>query len=203
MMDGSATMLPSVVFRVALLAVLRSKRLEGATIGVMITASHNPEPVSVSCDSECTGPAHTIQDNGVKLVDPSGAMLDQTWESHATTLANCPSTSSLLSTFQTLATHLRVDLSAPASIVYARDTRPSGPGLVEALEAGLKAFGSEVKVIDLGVTTTPVLHYVVKATNDRTGEYGRPDVEGYMEKMAASFKTLVVGNTGYVLLRLT
>jgi phosphoacetylglucosamine mutase len=128
----------------------------------------------------------------VKLVDPSGEMLDQTWEAHATTLANCPSTSSLLSTFKTIATHLRIDLSAPASIVYARDTRPSGPELIEALETGLKAFGEGVKLVDVGVTTTPVLHYVVKATNDRTGEYGKPDVEGYMQKMTENFKTLVV-----------
>lgn len=45
LMQPSATKLPSVVLRVALLAVLRSKRLEGATVGVMVTASHNPEPV--------------------------------------------------------------------------------------------------------------------------------------------------------------
>lgn len=45
LMRSSATKLPSVVLRVALLAVLRSKRLEGATVGVMVTASHNPEPV--------------------------------------------------------------------------------------------------------------------------------------------------------------
>lgn len=37
----------------------------------MITASHNPEP-----------------DNGVKLVDPHGEMLEQSWESLATRLAN-------------------------------------------------------------------------------------------------------------------
>ena len=37
----------------------------------MITASHNPE-----CD------------NGVKLVDPMGEMLAQSWEAHATRLAN-------------------------------------------------------------------------------------------------------------------
>lgn len=37
--------------------------LLGAATGLVVTASHNPE-----------------QDNGVKLVDPSGYMLQQTWE---------------------------------------------------------------------------------------------------------------------------
>lgn len=37
----------------------------------MITASHNPE-----------------EDNGVKLVDPLGEMLEVAWEKRATTLAN-------------------------------------------------------------------------------------------------------------------
>ncbi|TYJ54716.1 hypothetical protein B9479_004656 [Cryptococcus floricola] len=166
--------LPSVMFRVALLAILRSKRLEGATIGVMVTASHNPEP-----------------DNGVKLVDPSGEMLDPTWEPHATALANCPTTESLISTFTTLIAHLRVDVRQPASIAYARDTRPSGPELVAALEEGLKAFGEGVKLLDVGITTTPVLHYVVKALNVKDGSYGKPTVEGYHEKMSTAFKTLI------------
>ena len=42
-----------VLFTVGILASLRSKKLNGKTVGVMITASHN---------------AHT--DNGVKLVEP-------------------------------------------------------------------------------------------------------------------------------------
>ena len=118
-------------------------------------------------------------------------MLDQSWEPHATALANCPTTSSLLSTFTTLAAHLRVDLSAPASIVYACDTRPSSQDLVDALERGLNAFNG-VKTLDLGVTTTPVLHYVVKAKNDRSGEYGEPTIEGYLKKTADAFRTVIV-----------
>ncbi len=58
------------MYRMGVLAVLRSK-LKGATIGVMVTASHNPEG-----------------DNGVKLVDPMGEMLQQSWEPMATELAN-------------------------------------------------------------------------------------------------------------------
>ena len=42
-----------------------------ATIGAMITASHNPE-----------------EDNGVKLIDPDGEMLEASWETYATNLAN-------------------------------------------------------------------------------------------------------------------
>lgn len=45
-----ASVLDSVLFRVGVLAGLRSKKLDGKTIGVMVTASHNPEQVT-SCSS--------------------------------------------------------------------------------------------------------------------------------------------------------
>ena len=55
-----------------MLAVLRSQYKRGQAIGAMITASHNPGP-----------------DNGVKLVDPAGEMLEAEWEAVATARANC------------------------------------------------------------------------------------------------------------------
>ena len=45
--------LGSTMLRVGILAVLRSKKLDGRTIGVMITASHNPAEVSPSFSVIC------------------------------------------------------------------------------------------------------------------------------------------------------
>ena len=46
-----AHLLPPVVFRTGLLAALRSQYHNGAAIGVMVTASHNPPPVCYpSCE---------------------------------------------------------------------------------------------------------------------------------------------------------
>ncbi|OBZ79862.1 Phosphoacetylglucosamine mutase [Grifola frondosa] len=136
------SMLDPVMFRVGILAGLRSKKLDGKTIGVMVTASHNPEP-----------------DNGVKLVDPRGEMLEASWEVHATNLANAPTTQAFIEALDTFVQTLKIDLSKPARVVYARDTRPSGGALVAALEDGFKAIGVEAR--NAGVTTTPVLHYLL------------------------------------------
>lgn len=56
---AKADLLASTVFRCGLLTAARSMVLGGRCCGLMITASHNPEP-----------------DNGVKIVEPDGAMLD-------------------------------------------------------------------------------------------------------------------------------
>jgi phosphoacetylglucosamine mutase len=137
------------------------------------------------------------QDNGVKLIDPAGEMLEQSWEAHATTLANCNTSEELVQAYEDIAAQLRINTANPASIVYARDTRPSGPELIKAFETGLGAFGSLVTTHDLGVTTTPICHYVVKAMNDKTGTYGKPTIEGYYEKLAAAFKILTVSYWDY------
>ncbi|KAF7306888.1 Phosphoacetylglucosamine mutase [Mycena indigotica] len=169
-----ATVLDSVLFRVGVLAALRSKRLEGRTIGVMVTASHNPE-----------------QDNGVKLVDPRGEMLDASWETHATVLSNAGTTDEFVLELEKLVDRMGIDLSRPARVVYGRDTRPSGPSLVSALEDGLAALGAEVR--DAGITTTPILHYLVRAINTLGTEesYGEDSEQGYYQKLSAAYNKLV------------
>lgn len=63
-------LLRGVMARVGVLAALRSKQTR-KTIGVVVTASHNPE-----------------HDNGVKIVDPEGGMMEVKWEAYAAQLAN-------------------------------------------------------------------------------------------------------------------
>ncbi|KAL5519088.1 hypothetical protein ACEPAH_771 [Sanghuangporus vaninii] len=169
-------LLESVVFRAGVLAALRSKKLDGKTIGVMITASHNPE-----------------QDNGVKLVDPRGEMLEAAWENHVTTLANAPTTDAFVEVVENLIKLTKIDLAKPANVVFARDTRPTGLTLVAALEDGLKAIGAAGRNED--IKATPVLHYLVRCINSKgTAEaYGEDSEDGYMRKLSGAFKKLVAG----------
>jgi len=170
------SVLDSVLFRVGILAGLRSKKQDGKTIGVMVTASHNPE-----------------EDNGVKLVDPRGEMLESSWEAHASTLANATTTRDLIEAIETVVRSARIDLSKPARVVYGRDTRPSGPTLVSALRDGLTAIGAEPR--DAGVVTTPILHYFVRAINTKGTKdaYGDDSEDAYYAKLSGGFKKLVVG----------
>ena len=113
--------LDSVMFRMGLLAVLRSKAKNGQVIGVVVTASHNP-----------------VHDNGVKLVDPFGEMLQPSWERHASELANAQDVAEVL---RGVVTEHSIDWNVPAKVFIARDTRPSGKQFVQALVEGVEALG--------------------------------------------------------------
>lgn len=110
------------------------------------------------------------------------------WEAYATQLANAPNDQALVETYTKLASTLKVRPDAPAHVVFARDTRASGPALVASLVDALEAC--EADITDYEVFTTPQLHYVTRCINtkDTTYRYGDASEEGYYQKMASAFK---------------
>lgn len=166
----NADLLDGVTFRVGLLASLRSRKMLGQPVGVMITASHNP-----------------AVDNGVKIVDPTGEMLDPDWEKYATSLVNASSDEELVKIYNKLAADLKVTLSNSAKVIYGRDTRPSGHKLATALSDALVATDTEP--VDYKILTTPQLHYLTRASTyeGTPNAYGKASEEGYYEKLATAF----------------
>ena len=160
--------LPSVVNRMGILAALRSLALGGRTVGAVVTASHNP-----------------IFDNGVKLVDPDGGMLSPEWEGYATRISNAYPYEVLLTVSDIIAGE-KLDLSLAGKVLLARDTRPSGESLAQALMEGAEAVGA--CVVDLGVLTTPQLHYAVRYSNINAEP---ATLQGYMDNLVTAFKSLV------------
>ena len=112
---ADASLLRSTVFRAGILAALRALKTRSVT-GLMITASHNK-----------------VSDNGVKISDPSGEMLSQDWEPFADSLAAAPTADRLLEVVDEFAGLQRIEFDGgKVEVLVGRDTRPSGPSLLEA-----------------------------------------------------------------------
>ena len=171
---GLASTLPSITVRIGFLAALRSLsfRPHPLTVGVMVTASHNDAP-----------------DNGVKLVDPSGAMLTSSWETSATELANV-SEADVGAWLKAFALRERIELGRPAKVFVGRDTRDSSPSLCALVVEGVHALGGEVE--DFGVVTTPLLHWAVQRRNDGAD----CSADCYYRTLAAAFSSALQGKDG-------
>ena len=166
--------------RMGIVAVLRSRSSAGRCVGVMTTASHNPE-----------------KDNGIKIVDTDGGMLAQEWEPIAEAIANLSHPAEVIAYITSHEARLGcVDRRQPATVIVGRDTRPHSKELVDCVCAGVRAMGGTV--LDLGEVTTPQLHFVVQATNGAR----RSRFENFnpTQALAHYYTTLM---TGYVTLRQT
>ncbi|EFJ45974.1 hypothetical protein VOLCADRAFT_82053 [Volvox carteri f. nagariensis] len=149
---SNASLLTSTVFRCGLLAAARALLLNANT-GLMITASHNP-----------------VGDNGVKMVDPDGGMMPQSFEAVAAELANCEDDDAVVAVlrdrvFAQSASGNSPSVSAPDNLTVhvGHDTRPSAPVLLAAAIAGVRALN--VQAHSYGCVTTPQLHFLVHAAN--------------------------------------
>jgi phosphoacetylglucosamine mutase len=102
----NAEILGSTFHRMGMLAVLRSKK-EHKITGLMVTASHN-----------------VATDNGIKIVDPDGGMLAQSWEKYAVQLANA-TTEKMVEVLDNIIRAEKVDLDQTGNVFIAKDTRAS------------------------------------------------------------------------------
>lgn len=170
-----AAVLPSTFLRMGMLAALRSAQL-GKIIGVMITASHNP-----------------VEDNGVKMVDPDGGMLAQTWEKHACTLANAGEDGVAEAlTGIAAAEGISLDFAVRPNVFIAKDTRPSSESLAALVRCGAEAVTGSVT--DYGVLTTPQLHHIVRQINAggrAQEEWGSE--EGYYVMLEQAYRDILQG----------
>ncbi|VDP10074.1 unnamed protein product [Soboliphyme baturini] len=114
----------------------------------MITASHNPE-----------------EDNGVKIIEPNGEMLCQSWEEHASQVINAKLENSLL---------CGVQVAAGKLVRY---------GKLKILEIIMINF--------LGLLTTPQLHYLVFRYNNGTPIVTE---QSYYENLVDAFVRLNISN---------
>ncbi|WCJ20700.1 Phosphoacetylglucosamine mutase [Euphorbia peplus] len=165
-----ASLLQSTVFRVGILSALRSLKTQ-SLIGLMITASHNK-----------------VTDNGVKIADPSGGMLTQDWEPFADAIANAASPQDLVQLIDEFVKkeNIPFDGVRSAEVLLGRDTRPSGEFLLECAKQGINSIVG-AHTFDMGILTTPQLHWMVRARN----KCMKATEADYYEQISSSFRCLI------------
>ncbi|KGG49939.1 hypothetical protein DI09_9p220 [Mitosporidium daphniae] len=172
----SAHMMGPIAYRMGMLVALRSMSLGGLHVGLMITASHNSE-----------------EDNGVKAIEPSGDMLDASWEVFADDIVNTPDDLLDQKIFELKTTifgkQLRKDNvnAYKANVLLGRDTRASGKELTQLAIQGILKLGGSIQ--DFGIVTTPQLHFLVGELGPRF--YKEILADAYYSKISQGFEKFI------------
>lgn len=150
-------------------------------VGLMTTASHN-----------------LVVDNGVKLIDPDGSMLEIYWEAYAVELANAKDVESFILSVKKIMKKEEIELKKLVTgvILVGRDTRPHSNKLMCLAISAASCF-QFCTILNLGVVTTPQLHFAVKKFNFSDICLPLEDPrkvlisEAYCNRLSSSFKELV------------
>ena len=143
----------------------------------MITASHNLE-----CD------------NGVKIVEPTGDMLNTKYEKYATELSNC-NIDHLPSKLQEYIDLYGINNHYRPIVFIGCDTRNSSPELRQLVIDGATALNATI--CNLGLVTTPQLHHAVRLYNKDPANWTKgletPKLflDFYYEEISASFERVL------------
>ena len=118
-------------------------------------------------------------------------MLEAAWEAHATALAHCSTANqlhqcitSIIDSDSALTAGPGEQDSANALVFIGMDTRPSSPQLADCAAQGVALTGVRVK--NLALCTTPMLHFVVREQADGV-------FERYYDALLTGFTSLTAG----------
>ncbi|KAI5688844.1 Phosphoglucomutase [Leishmania braziliensis] len=182
---SNAALLPPVAARVSMIAALRCLYYQGkrtaaghnapCTVGVMITASHNP-----------------YMDNGFKIIDPDGGMLVASWEEWCTRAANAPSGSDLKQVMMDCLAHdpnaFQLKQYSRCQVHFSRDTRPSGE---EIANAGLRTLRllQNITPRSYPPISTPYMHFAIAKANE-LGLADESEFPSYYGELLAGFEEM-------------
>lgn len=146
---GQANQIEHLFFNLGLVSALKCLQSR-ANIGIMITASHNP-----------------IQDNGIKLISSNGEMLESEWEQIVEKFCNTHDLEELLKQIDDIIGKYSINVTSKskALVLIGMDTRPSSEALANIVKQALDAWSSLISYEDLGLITTPALHFIVAESN--------------------------------------